>query len=412
MTAEAQTSSRQRTGSSAYEFLQIDRVRWANPTHGEPLAEMVGTELGRRSAQRPLIVTSRSLRRVSPVIDELVEALGGRSAVRVFDGTEPHVPRPTVLACVDAIREADADVVVTVGGGTPIDTVKTALLALSAGIVDDAGFDRYAVRTEADGTRIVPSSPPPALRQIVVPTTLSGAEFSDLAGCVDPATRVKQLFTAPYIGSAAVVLDPALTVATPDELWFSTGIRALDHAVESLCSTAPNPFTDATAVHAVQMLARSLRRTTQVRDDLAARLESQQAVWLACTGLNRVPWGGSHGIAHQIGAVAAVPHGFCSCIMLPHVMAYNEIATTQQQHQLRAVLGAELGDATGAELSAAELVARLVADLGLPSRLRDVGVSRAQLPQIAELSVSNMFVRQNPRPLDSATILGLLEGAF
>lgn len=256
--AETQAPAKQRTGSSVYEFLQIDRVRWANPIQGETLAEMLGAELGRQSAQRLLIVTSRSRRRVSPVIDELVDVLGGRSTVPVFDATEPHVPRPTVLACVDAIREADADVVITVGGGTPIDTVKTALLAVSTGIVDDAGFDRYAVRTGADGTRIVPNAPPPPLRQIVVPTTLSGAEFSDLAGCVDPATRVKQLFTAPYIGSAAVVLDPALTVATPDELWFSTGIRALDHAIESLCSTAPNPFTDATAVHAVQILARSL----------------------------------------------------------------------------------------------------------------------------------------------------------
>ncbi|MCD5422443.1 iron-containing alcohol dehydrogenase [Rhodococcus pyridinivorans] len=401
----------QQIGSS-YEFLQIDRVRWANPDRGSSLVEMVGAELRHRSLQRPIVVTSPTLRRTSPVVDKLVESLGGRDQVSVFDATEPHVPRSTVLACVEAIRESNADVVITLGGGTPIDTVKTALLAIGAGIRSGADFDRYAVRTLADGTRQVPDSPPPPLRQIVVPTTLSGAEFSDLAGCVDPITKVKQLFTAPFIGSAAVVLDPVTTLATPDELWFSTGIRALDHAAESLCSTAPNPFTDATALHAIQMLARSLLRTKQAPEDLSARLESQQAVWLACVGLNRVPWGGSHGIGHQIGAVAGVPHGLCSCVMLPHVLDHNEIATEQQQQQLRAILSNELGVGRTRGLSAADLVARLVSELGLPSRLRDVGVDRAQLPQIAELSVSNMFVRQNPRPLDSTTILTLLERAF
>jgi alcohol dehydrogenase class IV len=388
-----------------FDLLRLDRVRWLVPGTDDDLPTAVGAELACRRSRRPLVVASKTLNRKTYVVGGLLDALD-IDRIAVFDETSEHVPRDAVLACVEAIRQARADCVVTVGGGTPIDTVKVALLALAAGIADGDGFDRFAVRTVPDGTRHVEPTPPPPLRQVVVPTTLSGAGFSDLAGCVDPATRVKQLFTAPLIGSAAVLLDPAVTVHTPDDLWASTGIRALDHAVESLCSSRPTHLTDATALHAVRLLASSLRRTRADRTDLAARLDSQHAVWLACAGLNRVPWGASHGIGHQLGAVAGVPHAYCSCVMLPHVLAYNQPVTAERQRAIRAALTDDEA------MTAGEAVAQLVADLGLPERLRDVGVRHEQLATIAELSVPNMFVRQNPRPLDADRILGLLESAF
>jgi maleylacetate reductase len=140
--------------------------------------------------------------------------------------------------------------------------------------------------------------------------------------------------------------------------------------------------------------------------DLAGRLDSQMAVWLATTGLGRVDWGASHGIGHQLGAVANVPHGYCSCIMLPSVLRWNRSVNADQQGVVAQALGAKDDDAATA-------VAKLVNDLGLPNRLRDVGVKREHYDAIATGAMQNLFVRSNPRPVsDPAQVREILDLAW
>jgi len=139
---------------------------------------------------------------------------------------------------------------------------------------------------------------------------------------------------------------------------------------------------------------------------LAARLDCQLGVWLASTGLNRIEWGASHGIGHQLGAVANVPHGHCSCVMLPSVLRYNEPVNVDRQAMVAQTLDRE-------GWSAADAVAELVADLGQPGRLRDVGVQRDQFEAIANGAMRNVMVRSNPRPIaDPRSILEILEMAY
>ncbi|MEL6875948.1 MAG: iron-containing alcohol dehydrogenase, partial [Pseudomonadota bacterium] len=304
------------------------------------------------------------------------------------------------------LRERDADIIVTIGGGTPLDTVKTALICLAEDIENSKELDRFAIYVDDDGQRVTPAIANPPIRQIAVPTTLSGAEFSDLAGCVDPVTRIKNLFSGPQIGAASVILDPSLTVSTPRDLWLSTGIRAVDHAVESICSAEPHPFADAGAFHALRLFAKSLPRNAEQPEDVAARLDSQTAVWLACAGLNRVAYGASHGIGHQVGAQANVPHGFTSCVLLPSVMRFNHTATAERQELISDAFGAPARPA-------ADLVSELISGLGLPTRLRDVGVSEDQLDAIAEGSLQNAWVRGNVVPIDRAEqVRTILDAAF
>ena len=179
---------------------------------------------------------------------------------------------------------------------------------------------------------------------------------------------------------------------TPDWLWLSTGIRAIDHAVETICSRAPQPFTDATCLHALGLLDRSLRRNKEQPDNLDARLESQLGAWLASTGLGRVEWGASHGIGHQLGAVADVPHGHTSCVLLPSVLRYNKPVNGAQQQQIATAMGHEDGDA-------ADAIGTLIAALGLPRTLREVGVKKEHYDLIANGAMQNMMVRSNPRPI-------------
>jgi alcohol dehydrogenase class IV len=374
--------------SGSYEFLAQDRVIF-----GRPAAEAVRETADRMGKQRVLIVASKTLSRKTDVVGNVRDALGGR-CVGLFDECVEHVPRASVLALAAMVRALSPDLVVTVGGGTPIDTVKVMLLAIAAGVTDESNFDAMRIRVEADGRRIFPSFKDPPLRQIIVPSTLSGAEFSNLGGCTDPVRKVKDLYTGRLIGGQVVILDPAVTLHTPSWLWLSTGIRAIDHAVETICSRKPQPFTDATCIHALRLLSESLPANHTDQDNLDGRLESQLAVWLATTGLGRVDWGASHGIGHQLGAVANVPHGHCSCVMLPSVLRWNKQVNAEQQAVVARALGANDGDAATA-------LSKLIETLGQPTRLRDVGVQRSHYDAIAAGAMQNVFVRSNPRPVNN-----------
>ena len=386
--------------SGSYEFLPQDRVIF-----GRPAAEAVVETADRMAKRRLLIVASKTVSRKTDVVSKIQAALAER-CVGVFDECIEHVPRASVLSLAASVRKREPDLIVTVGGGTPIDTVKVTLLTMAAGVTDEPGFDAMRIRVEADGSRMVPAIKDPPVRQIIVPTTLSGAEFSNLGGCTDPVRKVKDLYTGRLIGGQVVILDPATTAYTPPGLWLSTGIRAVDHAVETICSRKPQPFTDATCIHALRLLSKSLPANHANPGDLEGRLDSQFAVWLATTGLGRVDWGASHGIGHQLGAVANVPHGHCSCVMLPSVLRWNLPVNAAQQAIVAQALGAKDGDAAMA-------VAKLVEGLGQPTRLREVGVRPEHYDAIAAGAMQNVFVRSNPRPItNSAQVREILAMAW
>jgi len=386
--------------SGMHEFLAQDRVVW-----GIPAAAAVVAEADRRAAQRIFIVTSRTLNRRTDAIERIRVALAAR-CIGVFDECVEHTPRESVLAAAQAARAARPDLVLTVGGGTAIDTVKVMLIALAHNVTDAAQFDAYHLGVNSDGTRRVPLINPPPCRQIVVSTTLGGAEFSDLGGCTDTARKVKDAYMGREIGAAAVILDPEITRHTPEWLWLSTAVRGIDHAVEGICSTQRSPFIEATSLHALRLFSQALPRTKSNPDDLEARLACLQAAWLAALGILRVPYGASHGIGHSLGAVTGMSHGYTSCVMLPHVMRWNANATGRWQRQIADALGRPQADA-------ADAVAELIAALGMPTRLRDAGVERSQLERIAAGALENMWVRSNPRRINSAAdIVALLESAW
>ncbi len=383
-----------------YRFIAQERVIF-----GQPAASAVAGEADRRGATRVFLVASKTLSRETDEVDRIKTALGGK-VVGLFDKTVAHVPRESVLTLAEAVKSAAPDLIVTIGGGTPIDSVKVMLVALAENIETVEGFDDFHIRIESGGKVNAPAVAGPPVRQIIVPTTLSGAEFSNLGAAIDQKSQIKHLYTGREVGGDAVILDPAITVHTPEWLWLSTGMRAVDHAVESLCSKAPQPFTDATCERGLAMLARSLRRNFEAPDDLEARLDSQLGVWLATTGLGRIPWGASHGIGHQLGAVAGVPHGHCSCVMLPSVLRYNHEVNAAQQKMVASAMDRR-------DFEAGDAVAELVQDLGQPGTLRAVGVTRDHFDAIIEGSLTNLFVSQNPRAItEGAQIRDILDMAW
>lgn len=372
--------------NGVYEFLAQDRV-----VFGEPAAEAVSELASQYGATRVFLVVSKSLNRLTDEVDIIRQSLGVRY-LGTFDDCAEHTPRASVIALTQQLRTTQPDLVVTVGGGTPIDTVKLALLCLAENVQDEQTLGQWRITVDSQGHRHTPLVGKPPFRQVVVPTTLSAAEFTNLGGSTDPVRQVKDLYTGREIGAMAVILDPAITRHTPQWLWLATGVRSLDHAVETICSNSHQPFTDATCLHGLGLLSRGLRRVKQDPLDLSARLDCQLGVWLCATGIMRVPMGASHGIGHQLGAVAGVPHGHTSCVLLPAVLRYNESVNGARQQLVAQALGST-------QTPAHEQLQNLINDLALPSTLSEVNVHRSQFDAIAEGALENMFVRANPRPI-------------
>ncbi len=383
-----------------FNFLELDRVHF-----GTPVADALASEAALRGAQRIFVVTSRSLNRNTDAVRTALAQIQ-QQVVGLYDECVEHTPRDSVMALAAALREARADLVVSIGGGTVIDSVKVALVALAEGLTRIEQLDDWHMRVAADGSRVTPSPRRPPCRQIAVPTTLSGAEFSDMAGCTDTRFGTKHGYTGAFIGAASVILDPRITVHTPDRLWLSTGIRAVDHAVEALCSVNAQPLVDATSVRALALLGRSLTRYADDKTDLDARLDGQMGAWLAATSIRRTDYGASHGLGHALGADAGVPHGITSCVLLPTVMRFNAEACAPQLAEVAAALG-------DAHRPAADQVEALIARLGLPTRIGQLGIGHERLALIAQKGMANPWVHTNPRKIsDAAMLAALLQQAW
>jgi alcohol dehydrogenase class IV len=392
--------------SGVFNFLALDRVHF-----GVTAAEALQQEIAQRASERVVIVTSRTLNRTTSVVTNLAQQLGDR-VVGIFDECVEHTPRNSVIALAAVLRDARADLVVSLGGGTVIDSVKIALLCLAQGIDHADALDQWHLKVNPDGTLHVPIVGTPPCRQIAIPTTLSGAEFSDLGGATDTRTGIKHGFTGGFIGPVAVILDPAMTLHTPERLWLSTGIRAVDHAVEAICARNAQPFLDALGLRALKQLTGSLKRLDSEAIDpsrpesLQGRLDCQIGAWLAAMSIRRADYGASHGLGHALGADAGVPHGITSCVLLPTVMRYNADVCADALNEISAALGHP-------DQPAADLIEALIRRLGLPTRISELGVGRERLAVIAEKAMGNPFVRSNPRPIQTpAETLEILERAW
>jgi maleylacetate reductase len=360
--------------------------------YGIPLAEALAQEVERIGAKAIYVLSSGTLARQTDVIDRVRGVLGNKLA-GVCSKIGAHTPRIDVVAAANAAREVRADALLTVGGGSITDAAKMVGLCLGNDVSDPAQLDNFRARISADGRTERPPVKPPAVRAIAVPTTLSAGEFNSPAGCTDTVRQVKESYLHPLMMPRSVILDPEVTVHTPEWLFLSTGIRAVDHAVEDICSINPQPLSDGTSLHALRLLSRGLRAVRANPADVAARLDCQLGCWMSIMGSqNGVQKGASHGVGHVLGGTAGVPHGYTSCVMLPHVLRYNAPVNAERQSWVSDALGRP-------GVAAGDAVAELVADLGLPGTLRAVNVTSDQLDRIAEESMHDRWVHTNPRTI-------------
>jgi len=384
-----------------HRYPPMDRV-----IYGIPLAQALADEVNRLDARAVYVMASGTLNRETDVIDTVRRVLGNRLA-GVCAKIGSHTPRVDVLAAANEARAVKADLILTVGGGSVTDAAKMVGLCLGNDVSAPEQLDAFRANIAPDGKNERPPTKAPAVRSIDVPTTLSAGEFTPFAGCTDTARHVKESYSHPLMMPQAVILDPAVTVHTPEWLFLSTGIRAVDHAVEDICSINPTPFSDGMSLQALRLLCAGLPAVKANPADLEARLNCQLGAWMSIMGSqNGVSKGASHGIGHVLGGTANVPHGYTSCVMLPHVLRFNEPVNAERQKWVSQALGHP-------DKTAADAVAALIASLGLPGTLRDVGVKAEQLDEIAVGSMHDRWVHTNPRKIDGPpAVRALLEAAW
>lgn len=358
--------------------------------YGRPAAEVIAEIAQRSESTRVFLMASGTLNRQTDEIAKVRAALGNRAA-GTFAAMPPHTPRASVIEAARLARSAKADLIVTVGGGSITDGAKAVQLCLANDIDGPEAMDALRSVKGPDGSVGPPPVKPPQVRQITVPTTLSAGEFSAIAGVTDERTKVKELLRHPGIMPQAVILDPAVTLHTPEWLWLSTGVRAVDHCVEGICSNEANAFGDAQALKGLALLTSGMARVKADPTDMAARLDCQLGSWLSMGPLGSgVPMGASHGIGYVLGAAFDVPHGHTSCIMLPAVMRWNRSVNADRQALVATAMG-RAGEDAGAALDA------FIAGLGMPRTLSSVGVGPEHFQRIAEGAMGTPWVPRNPR---------------
>lgn len=372
---------------------------------GRPAAEAIAEQAALAGAQRVFILAGTTLANTTDAVRNVEAALGERHAA-TWTGIQPHAPRSGVLAGANAARAANADLIVTIGGGSVTDAGKIIALLLKHDVRTVEGFEPLRTYVTDDGRVINPITVGPDVRVICVPTTLSGGEFNALSGATDEAVMHKQGYEHRNMAPIAVVLDPELTLHTPEWLWFSTGVRAVDHAVETLASYASNDFADGLADSALRLLVEGLSRVKRDPKDIEGRLKCQVGAWQSMISIiGGVPMGASHAIGHILGGTCDVPHGYTSCVMSPYVLAWNAEYDDSRQKRISACLG-EPGS------TASEALDRFIRTLGMPRTLSEVGVGEDRFQQVAEYTMLDIWGRTNPRPVrSSADILEILRRA-
>ena len=361
--------------------------------YGKPAAQSVAEVVKAHGAERVFLMVSGTLNRQTDEVESVRRALGNK-CVGTFDKMPAHSPRSAVIAAAAQAREAKADLIVTLGGGSITDGAKAVQLCLANDITTVEGIDKIrAADVKA-----------PTVRQVSIPTTLSAGEFSGIAGVTNEATKVKELLRHPLTIPQAVILDPEVTRHTPMWLFLSTGIRAVDHCVEGVCSNESTEFTNASALHGLAMLARGLPKVKADPTDMRARLDCQIGSWLSMGGLAAgVPMGASHGIGYVLGAVFDVPHGHTSCIMLPWVMRWNKSANADRQALIANAMGHPGKDA-------GDVLDDFIRGLGMPRSLGEVKIGKEHFDRIAAQAMGTPWVPRNPRKIDGpAQVKEILE---
>jgi alcohol dehydrogenase class IV len=313
------------------------------------------------NAKRLLFATSTSVANKTPHARRVRDLLGDAIVVE-YPGCRAHTPEQDIHSIMAALDAHAADAVVSLGGSSVFDAVKVAA-------------SRHA---NSRGINPIP--------QIAIPTTLSAGEFSPGAGFTEESGG-KQLLLDLRVAPQYVILDPTVTVDTPEVLWLSSGVKAMDHAMEAIWSRKPHPYVDALALQAIRLLTHYLPQTRSP-GDLGARGACQVAAWMSISGVGAAGMRLSHFLGHQIGAHMHIAHGVTSCVLLPTVMRFLRNDTLEAQVRIADAMNIDRAGRNDRDFAAAaaDSLEQMIKEMGLPTTISGAGGSIEAIDAVADSS--------------------------
>ncbi|KAM0396885.1 hypothetical protein ACHAQC_004407 [Fusarium culmorum] len=370
---------------------------------GRPFPEICLKQVQERfQCSRVYIIASCSLSKNTSSLEDLKSALGDLVAgVRI--GISPHTPILEIVDILAEVKLLDIDCIVTLGAGSITDGAKLVRFAMA-----NEAWTREDIDTlwggKSHNPKMRETLRKPTIPLICIPTSLSGGEYQAIAGATDEESKAKHTFE-PKVDPDFVIQDPQLTTTTPKKIWLSTGIRAVDHCVETLCSLQSNKYGDEAATRGLEQLIPGLLRCKHDPQDLDARHLCQTGVVEAMHAVSTgVPLGASHAIGHQLGPLG-VGHGETSCIMLPAVCKFNAKKGVNQdqqkrtldilvkQHPVKSLI--DQVKMTDNEYDLGDILDLIIRELGMPRSLKDVGITADHLPGLAANSLNDIWIKTN-----------------
>ncbi|PYH89085.1 Dehydroquinate synthase-like protein [Aspergillus ellipticus CBS 707.79] len=360
---------------------------------------------------RILLVVSTTLDTKTSVIKDLESRLS-HCSLHKKTGVGSHTPYRDIIDIAHTVQNHDIQAVVSIGSGSYSDACKIAVMlsgSLPAGFGDD---EMEALVNQVHGLAGPEGINAPTTKLICVPTSLSAGEWNFYASGTNSSGK-KQHFVHPEGSPSLILMDPQVASTMPSHLWLASGVRAIDHYIETLCHPLCHEEAAALVKHGLPLLVRGLNdyhrgREGQNEEELLKGIsECQRGSREALIPLVkwRIPFGPSHAIGHQLGSVAGVQHGVTSCIILPAVLRVTQPQTQAAQETILGIVNEVLGFR---ETSAADALSRFVQLLGLPSRLSEVNVtSDAQVQKIADMTLTDVL--SLAKTLDKEVVLQILE---
>ena len=359
-------------------------------------------ELNDLHAKKVLLITDPGLVQAG-VAQQVVEMLKQAAVeVEIFDAVEPDPSIQVATKAAEMAKNVKANVLIALGGGSAIDTAKSAALLVTNGgyLKDYAGVNKVVK---------------PILPLIAVPTTAgTGSEVTIFAVMSDPENQEKFTISSALIAPAVAVLDPLLTLKLPPSVTAFTGMDALTHAIEAFTSSIAQPATDALALSAIKLVLKHLPVAVGRGDNIKARDGMLQASLLAGIAFNNAFLGLAHAIASPLGGHFHVPHGLANAVMLPYVMEYNLPTAVRRYAEIGCALGLQaVGDTPRAVAEkTVAAITQLARDINIPEKLSNIGAKEELLPLVARDALKSIQLKFNVRNASEKEILALLQKAY
>lgn len=370
---------------------------------GQGAIQEIVNEIKNRHFKKALVTSTPDLFefKVATKVTDLLDAAG--IAYEIYDGIKPNPTIENVTAGVAACKAAGADVIVAVGGGSPIDTSKAI-----ATIITNPEFSD--VRS-LEG--LAPTKNP--CLPIIAVTTTSGtaAEVTINYVITDVEKNRKFVCVDPHDIPIVAIVDPDMSASMPTGLCAATGMDALVHAVEGYITKGAWELTDMLHLKAIEIIGRSLR--SAVAGDYAGREAMSLGQYIAGMGFSNVGLGIVHSMAHPLSAVYDIPHGKACAMLLTAVLKFNAPATGEKYREIARVMGVpnvDTMDEATYRQAAIDVIQKLADDVGIPKSLSEAGVKREDIPFLAESAFNDACTPGNPRDASLEEIIGIYESIF